>query len=32
MKTGEALGPPAYEGVQKFPVQVQGSDVLAEVD
>ena len=32
VKTGEALGPPAYEGVQRYPVSVQGNDVLVEVD
>jgi nitrite reductase (NADH) small subunit len=32
VKTGEALGPPAYEGVQRFPVKIQGNDVLVEVD
>ena len=32
VKTGEAIGPPAYEGVQCFPVKVQGNDVLVEVD
>ena len=32
VKTGEALGPPAYEGVQRYSVNVQGSDVLVEVD
>jgi nitrite reductase/ring-hydroxylating ferredoxin subunit len=32
VKTGESLGPPADEGVQAFPVKVQGNDVLVEVD
>jgi nitrite reductase/ring-hydroxylating ferredoxin subunit len=30
--TGEALSPPANEGVQRFPVKVQGNEVLVEVD
>jgi len=32
VKTGEVLGPPASKGVQSFPVKVQGSDVLVELD
>jgi nitrite reductase/ring-hydroxylating ferredoxin subunit len=31
VKTGEAIGPPASESVQAFPVKVQGEDVLVEV-
>ena len=31
VKTGEVLGPPARQGVQSFPVTVQGNDVLVEV-
>src|SRR6516162_1280727 len=30
--TGEALGPPAYEAVRRFPVKIQGNDVLVEVE
>ena len=29
--TGEAIGPPADKGVQRFPITVQGNDVLVEV-
>jgi nitrite reductase/ring-hydroxylating ferredoxin subunit len=32
VKTGDVLGPPASTGVRSFPVQVQGSDVLVQVD
>lgn len=32
VKTGEVLGPPADEGVRRFPVKVQGNDVLVELD
>ena len=32
IKTGEVVGPPAQTGVRRFPVQVQGNDVLVEVD
>src|ERR1019366_6195350 len=32
VRTGEAVGPPAYEGVQRYSVKVQGNDVLVEVD
>jgi nitrite reductase/ring-hydroxylating ferredoxin subunit len=32
VKTGDVLGPPARTGVRSFPVQVQGDDVLVEVD
>jgi nitrite reductase/ring-hydroxylating ferredoxin subunit len=32
VKTGEVLGPPAHKGVRSFPVQVQGSDVVVELD
>ena len=31
-KTGDVLTPPAWAGVQSFPVQVQGDDVLVELD
>jgi nitrite reductase/ring-hydroxylating ferredoxin subunit len=30
--TGEALGPPANGGVRRYPVKVQGNDVLVELD
>ena len=32
VKTGEVLKPPARKGVQSFPIQVQGNDVLVELD
>jgi nitrite reductase (NADH) small subunit/3-phenylpropionate/trans-cinnamate dioxygenase ferredoxin subunit len=32
VKTGEALGPLTEEGVRRFPVRVQGNDVLVELD
>ncbi len=32
VSTGEALGPPAYEGVRRFPVKIQGNDVLVELE
>src|SRR5258708_7183415 len=32
VKTGAAIGPPASEGVQAFPVKVRGDDVLVEVE
>jgi nitrite reductase/ring-hydroxylating ferredoxin subunit len=32
VKTGEVLAPPARTGVRSFPVQVQGDDVLVELD
>jgi nitrite reductase/ring-hydroxylating ferredoxin subunit len=32
VKTGEVLAPPARRGVRSFPVQVQGDDVLVELD
>ena len=32
VKTGDVLTPPAWTGVQSFPVQVQGDDVLVELD
>jgi nitrite reductase/ring-hydroxylating ferredoxin subunit len=32
VKTGDVLTPPAWSGVQSFPVQVQGDDVLVELD
>jgi|ERR1043165_3862443 nitrite reductase/ring-hydroxylating ferredoxin subunit len=32
VKTGEVLGPPAYEGVQCFPVKIQGNEVMVEVE
>ena len=32
VKTGEGLGPPAAEHVRRFPVKIQGNDVLVEVD
>jgi len=30
--TGDVLGPPADDCVRKFPVKVQGNDVLVELD
>jgi len=30
--TGEALSPPAYESVRRFPVKIQGNDILVEVE
>ena len=32
VKTGDVLAPPARIGVRSFPVQVQGDDVLVELD
>jgi nitrite reductase/ring-hydroxylating ferredoxin subunit len=32
IKTGAATAPPARAGVRSFPVKVNGSDVLVEVD
>ena len=32
VRTGEALGPLTEEGVQNYPVKVQGNDVLVELD
>jgi nitrite reductase/ring-hydroxylating ferredoxin subunit len=32
VKTGEVLALPAHEGVQSFPVKIQGDDVLVELD
>jgi nitrite reductase/ring-hydroxylating ferredoxin subunit len=32
VKTGEALGPLTDDNVRSFPVKVQGSDVLVEVE
>ena len=32
VKTGDVLAPPARTGVRSFPVQVQGDDVLVELD
>jgi nitrite reductase (NADH) small subunit/3-phenylpropionate/trans-cinnamate dioxygenase ferredoxin subunit len=32
VKTREVLAPPARTGVRSFPVQVQGDDVLVELD
>jgi nitrite reductase (NADH) small subunit len=32
VRTGEALGPLTEEGVRSYPVQVQGNDVLVELD
>jgi 3-phenylpropionate/trans-cinnamate dioxygenase ferredoxin component len=32
VRTGEALGPLTEEGVRNYPVQVQGNDVLVELD
>jgi nitrite reductase (NADH) small subunit len=32
VRTGEALGPLTEEGVQSYPVKVQGDDVLVELD
>jgi nitrite reductase/ring-hydroxylating ferredoxin subunit len=32
VRTGAALGPLTDEGVRSFPVQVQGNDVLVELD
>jgi nitrite reductase/ring-hydroxylating ferredoxin subunit len=32
VKTGAVLEPPAREGVQSFPVKIQGNDVLAELN
>ncbi len=32
VKTGAATGPPAQTGVRSFPVKVEGSDVLVEID
>ena len=32
VRTGEALGPLTDEGVQSYPVRVQGNDVLVELD
>ena len=32
VRTGEALGPLTKEGVQSYPVKVQGNDVLVELD
>src|ERR1700687_911965 len=32
VKTGAVTAPPAPAGVRNFPVQVEGSDVLVEVD
>src|SRR6202790_4145567 len=32
VKTGEVLCPPADEAVRSFPVQVQGTDVLVELN
>lgn len=32
VKTGDVLGPPARKAVRGFPVQVQGNDVLVELD
>src|SRR5215467_1875473 len=32
VKTGDVLTPPARTGVRSFPVQVQGNDVLVELD
>jgi nitrite reductase/ring-hydroxylating ferredoxin subunit len=31
VKTGAAIGPPAVESVQRFPVTIQGNDVMVEV-
>ena len=32
VQTGDVLAPPAPTGVRSFPVQVQGDDVLVELD
>ena len=32
VKTGDVQAPPARTGVRSFPVQVQGDDVLVELD
>ena len=32
VRTGEVLGPLTKEGVQSYPVKVQGNDVLVELD
>lgn len=32
VRTGAALGPLTEEGVRRFPVKVEGSDVLVELD
>jgi|SRR5215475_5130492 len=31
LKTGEVLGPPAFEGVKTFKVMVEGNDIKVEV-
>jgi nitrite reductase/ring-hydroxylating ferredoxin subunit len=32
VKTGDVVGAPARTGVRRFPVEVQGNDVLVELD
>jgi nitrite reductase/ring-hydroxylating ferredoxin subunit len=32
VRTGEVLSPPARQGVRAFPVQVEGEDVLVELE
>jgi nitrite reductase/ring-hydroxylating ferredoxin subunit len=32
VRTGEALSPPADEAVRRFPVTIQGNDILVDVD